>query len=114
MSALQAINAVRGRKSVEMPALSSTLTPAEFLEKVKHERRVELAFEGHRFWDLRRWKDLDESKNIYGVKIVKNGDEITYTKSLMEERKIEDKLYFYPIANTELFKNGNLKQNPGW
>ena len=97
-----------------MPALSSTLTPAEFLEKVKHERRVELAFEGHRFWDLRRWKDLDESKNIYGVKIVKNGDEITYTKSLMEERKIEDKLYFYPIANTELFKNGNLKQNPGW
>lgn len=114
MSALQAINAVRGRKGVEMPALSSTLPPAEFLEKVKHERRVELAFEGHRFWDLRRWEDLDESKDIYSVKIVKNGDGITYTKSLMEERKIEDKLYFYPIANTELFKNSNLKQNPGW
>lgn len=114
MSALEAINAVRGRLGVEMPPLSTSLTPAEFLEKVKHERRVELAFEGHRFWDLRRWKDLDESKDIYGIKIVKTGDEITYTKFLMEQRKIEDKLYFYPIANAELFKNGNLQQNPGW
>mgnify|MGYP000953764280 CR=1 FL=1 len=76
--------------------------------------RVELAFEGHRFWDLRRWKELDESKNIYAVKINRSGTQVTYTKTLLATRTIEDKLYFYPIANTELFKNTNLKQNPGW
>ena len=114
MTALAAVNAVRGRTGVNMPAISGTLLPEEFLKRVKHERRVELAFEGHRFWDLRRWKELDESKDIFGVKITKSNDVITYKKFTLESRKISDKLYFYPIANTELFKNSNLKQNPGW
>lgn len=114
MSALDAVNAVRGRTGVKMPALPGNLSATDFLKRVKNERRVELAFEGHRFWDLRRWKELDESKNIYAVKITKNGDEISYKKTTLDSRTIEDKLYFYPIANTELFKNDNLKQNPGW
>ena len=114
MSALEAVNAVRGRTGVKMPPLPGNLSATDFLKRVKNERRVELAFEGHRFWDLRRWKELDESKDIYAVKITKNGDEISYKKATLESRTIEDKLYFYPIANTELFKNGNLKQNPGW
>ena len=63
---------------------------------------------------LSKFQVFDINMGCPAPKIVKNGDEITYTKSLMEERKIEDKLYFYPIANTELFKNGNLKQNSGW
>ena len=68
MTALAAVNAVRGRTGVNMPALSDILSSDEFLKRVKHERRVELAFEGHRFWDLRRWKELAESKDVYGVK----------------------------------------------
>ena len=114
MTALAAVNAVRGRTGVNMPALSDILSFDEFLKRVKHERRVELAVEGHRFWDLRRWKELAESKDVYGVKITKSNDEVSYKKITMESRKISDKLYFYPISNTELFKNSNLKQNPGW
>lgn len=114
MSALDAVNAVRGRTGVKMQALPNTLSAAEFLKRVKNERRVELAFEGHRFWDLRRWKELDDSKDIYGVKITKDGTQMTYTKTALTHRTVEDKFYFYPIANTELFKNTNLKQNAGW
>lgn len=114
MSALQAVNEVRGRAGVKMPALPGDLSATEFLKRVKNERRVELAFEGHRFWDLRRWKELDASKDIYAVKITKNGDKVSYKKVTLESRAIDDKMYFYPIADTELFKNGNLKQNPGW
>ena len=114
MSALQAVNQVRGRDGVKMPALSETLSPAVFLKRLKNERRVELAFEGHRFWDLRRWKELDASKDIYGVKITKGEAGVDYARQLLDTRLVDDKLYFYPIANTELFKNDKLKQNPGW
>ena len=114
MSALQAVNQVRGRDGVKRPALSETLSPAVFLKRLKNERRVELAFEGHRFWDLRRWKELDALKDIYGVKITKEESGINYTRQLLDTRLVDDKLYFYPIANTELFKNDKLKQNPGW
>lgn len=114
MSALQAVNQVRSRDGVKMPALSETLSPAVFLKRLKNERRVELAFEGHRFWDLRRWKELDALKDIYGVKITKEESGINYTRQLLDTRLVDDKLYFYPIANTELFKNDKLKQNPGW
>ena len=53
-----------------------------FTEKVRNERRIELAFEGHRFYDIRRWKiaGQDEIRNVYGVKITKSGDSFTYEK----------------------------------
>lgn len=114
LSALAAVNQVRGRNGINMPALSSSLSATEFLKKVKNERRVELAFEGHRFWDLRRWKSLDEMKQIYGVKITKEDATVTYEKSLVDSPVVDDRLYFYPFADSELFKNHSLKQNPGW
>lgn len=114
MTALKAVNLVRGRDGVKMPALSNTLSSNEFLKRLKNERRVELAFEGHRFWDLRRWKELDESTNIYGVKVTKGDAGINCERQLMETRTMDDRLYFYPIANEELFKNDKLVQNPGW
>ena len=112
MSAIDALNKVRTR--VHMPAISNALSASEFLEKVKHERRVELAFEGHRFWDLRRWKELDKVSQVYSVRIVKSAAGVEYTKTLLETREINDKMYFYPIPNSEIFKNKNWIQNPGW
>lgn len=114
MSALQAINMVRARTGVNMPPIDNTLSSAEFIQRLKNERRVELAFEGHRFWDIRRWNELNATANIYGVRIQKNDTETIYTKQNIEERLIDDKMYFYPIANTELFRNTNLIQNAGW
>ena len=49
-----------------------------------------------------------------GVKITKNNEVISYEKFLLETRAVTDNMYFYPIPNTERFKNPNLGQNPGW
>ena len=115
MTAREAVNKVRARGKVEMPPYPAGMAKDDFIERLKNERRVELAFEGHRFWDVRRWKDLDKTADIYGVKVIKNGEgKYEYTKFLMEKRTITDNLYFYPISNTEQNKNPNLGQNPGW
>ena len=115
LSALDAVNMIRNRSDVKMPALPSDITKEDFIKRLKNERRVEFAFEGQRFWDLRRWKSLEEMKDIYKVQVVKedNGT-IKYTKQIHSEYSISDKLYFYPFANTELYKNDNLVQNTGW
>lgn len=114
MSAREAVNKIRTRTNVALPALPSTITEQEFVKRLKNERRVELAFEGHRFWDVRRWKELDQTANIYGVKITKENGKFNYEKILLETRVVTDNMYFYPIPNAERFKNPKLGQNPGW
>lgn len=115
MTAREAVNKVRKRTGVDMPDFPEGMSSSDFWSRYKNERMVELAFEGHRFWDVRRWKDLDKTADIYGVKVIKNGEgKYEYTKFLMEKRTITDNLYFYPISNTEQNKNPNLGQNPGW
>lgn len=115
MSALEAVNLVRGRSDVNMPPYPEDISKADFIERLKNERRVELAFEGHRFWDVRRWKDLEKTTDIYKVRVRKSdNDEMIYDKQLYTKNIVNECMYFYPIANTELFKNHNLKQNTGW
>lgn len=114
LSAREAVNQVRNRSDVKMPALATGMSKADFMKRLKNERRVELAFEGHRFWDVRRWKALPETADVYAVKIKKSGSSFEYDKALLETRTITDNLYFYPISNTEKYKNPNLGQNPGW
>lgn len=113
MSALEAVNLIRKRTGVDMPALP-VMGNEEFLERVKNERRVEMAFEGQRFWDIRRWKELDVNEVVYGVHIEKNGSELRYEKFELPIRPMDDKMYFYPISDQEKYKNDNLIQNPGW
>ena len=114
MTAREAVNQVRNRSDIKMPAFPTGMSKEDFIKRLKNERRVELAFEGHRFWDIRRWKDLSKTADIYRVKIEKTGDNFNYAKLLHETRTITDNLYFYPISNTEKYKNPNLGQNPGW
>ena len=52
--------------------------------------------------------------DIYGLKIVKQGDGLIYTRQLVDKRTWSDKMYLYPVSNEELFKNPLLKQNPDW
>lgn len=125
MSPLEAVNAVRQRAGVgEIPATESA---ASFLERVHKERRVELAFEDHRYWDIRRWKQTDKCREIYGLTInadkVVEGDEenpvVSYNLKSVEKKLIrtnywDDKMYYYPIPRTEVFKNQDLVQNQGW
>jgi len=93
----------------------------ELRSYIKRERRLELAFEEHRFWDLRRWKDAEIvlNKPVNGVRITKdNVGNYTYTVFEAETRLFEPKMYWYPIPRKEILKYRNagktIIQNPGW
>ena len=113
MSAREAASKTRVRAG--MPQFPIGMGNDAFWAKYTNERFVELAFEGHRFWDVRRWKEADKYfKEIKEMKLTKNADgSITYTPNTVT-RQWDDKMYLFPIPQTEILKNGNLTQNPGW
>lgn len=113
MSAAEAVNQVRAR--VAMPALPAGMTGDEFLTRYRNERFVELAFEGHRFWDVRRWKEAPRFFTaIKQMKLTRNDDgSITYRTATVS-RPWDDKQYLFPIPATDILKNPHLTQNPGW
>lgn len=113
MSAREAVNIVRAR--VKMPPLAAGLSNDEFRQRYEKERFVELAFEGHRFWDLRRWKEGKKLEDVKELKITKNADgSFTYTPTIVHRMDWNDKMYLFPIPLSEKMKNENLGQNPGW
>jgi hypothetical protein len=117
MTARQALNSVRSRMGVAMPAVT-VADQAGFRTAVKHERRIELAFENHRYWDLLRWKDAATvlNQSVQGVTVTKNAGQFVYTPVVVENRVFDAaKMYYYPFPQTEVIKSkGVLLQNPGW
>lgn len=113
MTATDAVNLIRNRAG--MPHYPGGMTKEDFRNKLRNERRVELAFEDHRFWDIRRWEIGKSTTDIYGVDVAKDGSgTLTYTRKLVEKRVWDDRMYLYPIPQTELFINNSLSQNKGW
>ncbi len=113
LSAREALNKVR--VNATMPLIVGDNSQDAFRIRIRNERRIELAFEDHRFWDIRRWKIGSVVKKIYGIKITQNGSTLTYsTQELLPARVWDDKMYLYPIPQSEVYINGNLKQNTGW
>ena len=113
----QYINLVRGR--VGMPPIPATVTGDDLKQRLYNERRIELAFEEHRFWDVRRWKIAMDIGNrpIYGMDIIKdvNTGVKNYTPVLLNNRNFEEQMYLLPISSDEVKRNnGTLLQNPGW
>jgi len=135
MSAREAVNMIRRRatypsyannaivpvgmplnaKGKSMPDIPAGLSKDQMRHKIRHERRIELAFEEHRFWDVRRWKIGDQTQYIYGQTVYKRNDgSFKYGISLIMIREWRDKFYLFPIKEAEMMKNPNLVQNPGW
>ena len=119
LSARDAVNKIRTRAG--MPVLSAGMSKDAFEKRYRNERRVELAFEEHRFFDVRRWKILSETDNfVTGMKIVKEDDgTFTYNRIKLASRGTNtDKYLLYPIKQTEVAKmlkhTGTNWQNPGW
>lgn len=86
-------------------------------ELIRNERRIELAFEEHRFWDLRRWKLAGQVLNgpVYGMKITKQANgTFTYEKFVANTLRFSDRLYHLPIPYDETARNLALIQNEGW
>ncbi len=117
-SVYEAINAIRQRPGVGMPELPAGLSQSDMRERIRRERQVELAFEEHRFYDVRRWLIASETENepAYGIEIRKNGDTFTYTRKIaLEGRRFEEKHHWLPIPLTEIQASGNqLEQNLGY
>jgi hypothetical protein len=85
-------------------------------EIIHRERLIELSFEGQRFWDLRRWKEVraEYEKGIYGFKLTANRPEEYYQRILLAEQQFGLKDYFWPISITILEQNPKLVQNLEW
>jgi hypothetical protein len=118
-TAVEAVNLVRGRTGVAMPALPNTLSQVDMRTRIQNERRVELAFEEQRFFDVRRWKiaEITENKPLMGMLVTPTdmtNTTFTYTKFKVEDRTFDkNKMYLYPITQGQISIN-NWIQNPGW
>jgi len=107
------------RERVGMPPIPSTVTGEELRKRLYNERRIELAFEAHRYFDVRRWKIAMEVENrdIYGMDVIKDVEtgEKTYRPVMLLARTFEERMHFLPIATDEIQKNeGSIVQNEGW
>ncbi len=110
------VNKVRSRPSVNMPPVTES-GPA-LLARIQQERRIELAFEEHRYFDVRRWKIAPQVLNIPArrMAVVKNPTTgvKTYTVIDFQQRAFFEKNYLVPIPAYERQKNPKLTQNPGY
>ena len=108
------LNKVRNRAS--LPNVSA-LSQAQMRAVIQHERRVELAFEEHRSWDVRRWKIASSTlgASLMGVQIERKPlGGYTYMPVKVEQRVFQPKMYWYPIPQSEVLKLKQWKQNNGW
>ena len=116
MSARQALQQVRDRASKKLPQVIAS-DKDSFREVVKHERRVELAFEDHRYWDLLRWKDAMDvlNKPVLGVEIAREGQGWSYKVVEVATRTFYEKNYYLPFLRSEIENSNNtLEQNPNY
>ena len=119
--ALGALNEVRAR--VGLPAKTATDAPNKdtFMELLRKERCVELAGEGFRYWDLRRWKlaeNVINNQNAHGVRITKNDDDtFEYERVACDggtPRVFLEKYYYFSLPTSELSNNNLCKNNSYW
>lgn len=124
-TALDALNEVRTRSKYQpkqeymgytggMPPIASGLSKDQLREKIRHERRVELTFEEHRFWDCRRWKIAPDVDIKAQIPTWQPDGSVTYPIVTIETRPWDNRMFRMPIPENETFSNPALKQNPGY
>ena len=126
LSARQALTQVRRAASTSLSAVITT-DRNEFRNAVKHERRIELAFEDHRYWDLIRWKDAETVLNnpVTGVKVIsknvvvidEENETYTYQYQIIDvaPRVFRSHHYYLPFTRSEVENSkGTLQQNDGY
>ena len=116
-----AIIALRIRAGIEsgnnnLYGLKANMTQAEMRTVIQNERRVEMAFEEQRYWDIRRWKIAENvfKKPLRGLSIQITGAKTNYYEIDVMSATFDAKRYFYPIPYSEVIKNKNMVQNPNW
>lgn len=107
----------RGGRADILPEI--TASGDDLMKAIQHERRIELAFEEHRFFDIRRWKvgETEGKRPIRGMVITKNrstGKKTYKLNDVWKETKFSTANYYFAIPTSEIQKNGKLEQNPGY
>lgn len=115
--AMEQVNAIRTRPAVGLPSI--TRSGEAVMEAIRQERKVELAYEGHYYWDMRRWNLAHEAFTgirVHGFKIEKVGDKLTYNYIECDnmDRNFPTKMYTCPIPQSELDNNALIEQLTEW
>jgi hypothetical protein len=115
-TAREYLNLVRSRASVNMPPIPPTVTGEALKKRIYNERRIELVFEGHRFFDVRRWKIAMETENVdqkgVDIRIVDGVKTYDFNRAVLQ-RQFMEQHYWIPIPRAEIDKSlGSLEQSP--
>jgi hypothetical protein len=121
-SVYQALTTIRQRAGIQPGAnnlygLAANMSKDDMRTVIRNERRVELAFEESRYWDIRRWKTAETILNQprQGLSVTLNGTGFLYNPiNVLATKFVAPKMYLYPIPYDEVLKNPNMKQNPQW
>jgi hypothetical protein len=130
LSAADAVNKIRDRAGVGHVANKFLDNTESFLSEVRRERAVELAFEGHRFVDLRRWMlllekpytlkkaiEFDRAGDVSSTELQanpENGHVLNFRETVLLERQLGVKHYWFPFLKSDVNMYKEFKQNPGW
>lgn len=111
------LNMIRERGGI--PAVEQGLGQAQMQQEIRNERRVELCLEQLRYFDTRRWLIADQTDGgaFWGMNMdAGNGykDDAFYIRTVFENRVFRKEFYLYPIPQSEIDKDTQIIQNPGW
>jgi hypothetical protein len=112
----QAIEKVRKRAGLNPYQLPAGLSKADMRLAIQNERRIELAFEGHRFWDVRRWMiaDVTQNQQMTGMEVDRTNTTVAYKRFNVRKHNFRQAMYLWPFPQGEVAKSTQLVQNPGY
>ena len=112
----QAVEAIRQRAGLRPFQLPVGLSKDDMRIAIQNERRIELAYEGHRFFDVRRWMIAEQTQNqqMHGMEVKRNGSAVTYNVFNVRKHNFTRAMYLWPIPLKEIAKSPELLQNPGY
>lgn len=116
-----ALIALRQRAGIEpgddgLYGLKKPMDTNEMRKVIQNERRIEMAFEEQRYWDIRRWRLAEDiyKEPLKGLTILGSNGAWNYHEMNIMSITFDNKRYFYPIPYSEVIKNKNMVQNPNW
>lgn len=110
----QAVEAIRKRAGLRPYQLDQGLSQDQMRTAIRNERRIELAYEGHRFFDVRRWMIAEQTDNLqmHGMEVDRNGSNTSYKLFNVRKHNFTKAMYLWPLPLNEIAKSPELQQNP--